>query len=190
MPRSDSPELPSRGCFAPPPELLPLPEVWSMTVRFHKKESPFEEETFCPDCTLNQQIMLISSVTWLWLLSFTSWAGLWLEGKFSSTSLANCGSTHLLKIYGANNQTFWDENGERKFRDHLPSSETRLNTLPQYNLFSDFSKNLKTRSFIFSSLVIRLQVLLSLVTSESAVSDSLPNSKSSPQVMAPLSSQK
>ena len=52
MPWLDSPELPSRGCFAPPPELLPLPEVWTMTIRFHKKESPFEEETFCSDCTL------------------------------------------------------------------------------------------------------------------------------------------
>ena len=34
MTRSDSPELPSRGCFAPPPELLPLPEVWSMTTLY------------------------------------------------------------------------------------------------------------------------------------------------------------
>ena len=44
LPRSDSPELPSHDCFAPPPELVSLPEVWSMTTRFHDKESPFQEE--------------------------------------------------------------------------------------------------------------------------------------------------
>ena len=44
MTRSDSSELPSHDYFAPPPELSSLPEVWTMTIRFPKKESPFEEE--------------------------------------------------------------------------------------------------------------------------------------------------
>ena len=61
-----------------------------------------------PHCTLNQQLMLISSVTWLWLLSSSSWAEVWIAGESSSTSLANCGSTHLLEMHWANNQTFWD----------------------------------------------------------------------------------
>ena len=49
--------------------------------------------TFCPYRTLKQQIMLISSVTWLLLLSSSSWAEVWVAEKSSSTSLANCGST-------------------------------------------------------------------------------------------------
>ena len=43
MTRSDSPELPSRGCFAPPPELSSLPEVWTMTIGFAKNNHHFEE---------------------------------------------------------------------------------------------------------------------------------------------------
>ena len=34
MPWLDSPELPSRGCFAPPPELLSQPEVWTMSTLY------------------------------------------------------------------------------------------------------------------------------------------------------------
>ena len=60
--------------------------------------------------TLNQQITLISSATWLWLLSSSSWAEVWIAGESSSTSLANCGSTHLLEIHLSKRSTFIIQN--------------------------------------------------------------------------------
>ena len=59
MPRSDSPELPSRGGFAPPSELLHLPEVWSMTTLY------FEPAT---------HVNIICHLTLTPLLLFLSWS--------------------------------------------------------------------------------------------------------------------
>ena len=70
------------------------------------------KRSFCPHCILKEQLMLISSVTWLWLLSSSSWAEVYIVGESSSTSLANCGSTHLLETHLSKHSTFLDEIGE------------------------------------------------------------------------------